>query len=287
MIFVFLSVICSVLVAICIKWAKSRGINHLQLVLWNYPVALLMTWIFLNPEAVKWDNPVLPWNLYLPLGILLPTLFLIIALSIEYSGIVKTEVAQRLSLFIPLTAAFLLFGERIESGKIIGLAVGVVAIICSIGWSKGGQKSEKPTSSIIYPAIVFLGMGCIDVLFKQVAQHKEIPYTASMLIIFALALVVACGCLFYLLFWKKQKFDVQSMFGGLVLGVFNFGNIMFYMKAHRAIPENPSIVFTSMNIGVIAFGALAGIFLFKEKLSILNKAGLCLAVISVLLIAYL
>jgi drug/metabolite transporter (DMT)-like permease len=42
-----------------------------------------------------------------------------------------------------------------------------------------------------------------------------------------------------------------------------------------------------MNIGVIAVGALVGVFLFKEKLSKYNKIGVLLAIISVLLIAFL
>lgn len=59
------------------------------------------------------------------------------------------------------------------------------------------------------------------------------------------------------------------------------------MKAHRAIPENPSIVFTTMNVGVIVVGSIIGVWMFREKLSLLNKIGLILAVISILLITYL
>jgi drug/metabolite transporter (DMT)-like permease len=57
------------------------------------------------------------------------------------------------------------------------------------------------------------------------------------------------------------------------------------MKAHRAIPDNPSVVFTAMNIGVIALGALIGILIFREKLSMLNKIAILLAVLSILIIA--
>ena len=59
------------------------------------------------------------------------------------------------------------------------------------------------------------------------------------------------------------------------------------MKAHKALPDSPSLVFTGMNIGVIAVGAMAGVVLFQEKLSVYNKIGLFLAIISVLLIALL
>ena len=56
------------------------------------------------------------------------------------------------------------------------------------------------------------------------------------------------------------------------------------MKAHRAMSNDPSTVFAAMNIGVIIFGSLIGILVFKEKLSKLNYLGLLLALLSIILI---
>jgi hypothetical protein len=33
--------------------------------------------------------------------------------------------------------------------------------------------------------------------------------------------------------------------------MFNFGNILFYLKAHQDFSESPSTVFAGMNLGVI------------------------------------
>src|SRR5690606_13367911 len=117
------------------------------------------------------------------------------------------------------------------------------------------------------------------------AQHKEVTYTTSVFCIFLIALVISFIYIGSRIYSKKEKFSLASLFWGTGLGVFNFGNILFYMKAHRAIPENPSIVFSAMNIGVIALGALVGLFIFKEKLSLLNKMGILLAIIAILIIA--
>lgn len=284
MLYVLLSVLCSVTVAVIIKFAKQRQVNYLQLLVWNYPMALLMTYLILKPELVEWNSE-LPWRLYLALGFLLPSIFICIAMSIRYGGIVKTEVAQRLSLFIPLLAAFFYFGEQLQPTKFIGIAVGLTAIVFSIGWNKKKEGEKKGTW--IFPLMVFIGMGIIDVLFKQVSKLVGITYMSSLWIVFVLAFFFAFLFLIYLLFIKKQRFDKSAVVYGLILGLFNFGNIVFYMKAHRALPDNPSIVFTGMNIGVIAFGALVGVLIFKEKLSNYNKIGVFLALISVLLIAFL
>lgn len=284
MFYILISVICSVTVSVIIKLAKQQSINYLQLLVWNYPVALLLTFFVLKPEIITWQAN-LPWHLYLPLAFLLPFIFVCIALSIRFGGIVKTEIAQRLSLFIPLIAAYLWMNETMLPNKFIGIAVGLVAIVFSIGWNKAPR--DTTTKIWIYPTIVFIGMGIIDVIFKNVAQLSGITYMSSLWIVFTLSLVFAFLFLLYLIVIKKQRFDLHAILYGAVLGVFNFGNIVFYMKAHKELPDSPSIVFLGMNIGVIALGALVGLLIFKEKLSIYNKIGVFLAIISVILIAYL
>lgn len=282
--FVIISVLCSVTVSVLIKWSRMKSVNYLQLVVWNYPVALGMTYWVLEPELERWTTD-LPWNLYLPLGFLLPAIFFCTALAIRYGGIVRTEIAQRLSLFIPLLAAYFWMGEELLPEKFIGIGVGLIAMGLCLDW-KGGDAAEGRKTRI-YPILVLLGMGLIDVLFKQIAQFKSVSYMSSLWIVFLLAMLVAFTFLGYLVVIKKQKLDRYAIGIGALLGLFNFGNIVFYMKAHRALPDSPSLVFTAMNLGVIALGAIIGVVLFKEKLSFSNKIGVLLAIVSVLLIAYL
>ena len=284
MIYVLISVCCSVIVGVLIKIARQRQVNVQQLVLWNYPTTVLLTYMLFNPSLVSLNWSKFPYQFYIPLSILLPTLFIFIALAVKYSGIVKTDVAQRMSLFVPLIASFLLFKEVIQLNKIIGIAVGLVAVACSVSWTK---KPSSSSTNSIYPLIVFVGMGFIDILFKQIAQYKDIPYTTSMFVVFIGAMIFAAIILAYKVGWKRGTFDKSAIVWGLILGLFNFANIYYYMKAHRAIADNPSIVFTAMNVGVIVLGSLIGVFMFNEKLSLTNKMGLVLAVFSILLIAYL
>ncbi|GHE30811.1 EamA family transporter [Sphingobacterium griseoflavum] len=283
--YVLISVICSVTVSVVIKLAKQRGIKHLHLIVWNYPVAAFLTWLFLRPELPSGAISDLPWGTYAALAILLPVIFLCIAYAIQYSGIVKTEIAQRLSLFIPLLAAYFLFQEQMALPKLVGISVGLLAVLLSISWQKGGSNVAPGKWS--YAAAVFVGMGIIDILFKQVALYQLVSYAFSMFVIFVLAMFVAFSLLGYDVLLKKKRLKMASIYWGILLGLFNFGNILFYMKAHRSLSESPSIVFTGMNIGVILLGAFVGVVFFSERLRLLNKIGLVLAVISVLIIAYL
>jgi len=272
MIYIFLSVCCSVFVSVLLKLAKRYEIDTRQAITWNYTIAALLTWIIYKPEIPEVSV------VYISLGILLPSLFVILALSIQYTGIVRTDIAQRLSLFIPVLASFFLFSETQSVLKIAGIFIAFTAIIFSIPWQKHDSKNSR---NWLYPLIVFIGMGVIDILFKQIAKTTSVPFTSSMIIVFPLAFLLSISYLLYLYLRDKMKFRLVNLICGWILGIANFGNIIFYLKAHQALSNSPSLVFSSMNIGVILLGSATGVFIFKEKLSRLNYWGIVLALISI------
>jgi len=278
MLFLILSIICSVSVGAIFKLARRYSINNSQIVAANYIFALALCYFFFSPNLADVGIEA-PWKIYLPLGFLLPTIFLFLAMSIKEVGIVKTDAAQRLSLFIPILAAWLLFGENFNWLKITAFGIAFPALLLILN-----KPSENTKNNWMYPAIVLMGFGVIDILFKQIALFTTLPYTTSLFVIFGLALVLMTAVVGYDIVFKKEKFNFKNLlFGGLV-GVFNFGNILFYLKAHQSFAENPSTVFAGMNMGVILVGSLTGVFVFKEKLSKMNYVGLFLALVAIVLI---
>ena len=278
MLFLILSVVCSVSVGVIFKIARRYSINIPQIVAANYLFALVFCYFFFSPDiaAVGTDAP---WEIYISLGILLPSIFLFLAASIKYMGIVKTDAAQRLSLFIPVLAAWLIFGEKFDALRITAFLIAFPALLLILT-----KPTDNTQNKWVYPAIVLIGFGLIDILFKQIALFTNLPYTTSLFIVFALALVIMTVVVGFEMVFKKAKLNYKNLlFGGLV-GVFNFGNILFYLKAHQSFAENPSTVFAGMNMGVIIIGSLVGIFIFKEKLSKMNFAGLFLALVAIVLI---
>lgn len=280
MLYLILSIICSVSVGILLKIAKRYSINIVQVITINYAFAIALCYFSFSPDISVIDKNS-PWEIYIPLAILLPSVFLILASSIKNMGIVKTDIAQRLSLFIPILAAYFIFKEEFSQLKFIGLAVAFPAMILILS----RNKSEDPTQKKwIYPVLVLLGFGIIDVFFKQIALQKSFPYTTSLFVVFCIAFVVALLFKGYSIIIQKKKMQFINLIFGSILGILNFGNILFYLKAHKAFAENPSTVFASMNMGVIILGSLAGILLFKEKVTIKNYIGIILALGAIVLI---
>jgi drug/metabolite transporter (DMT)-like permease len=286
MFYIFLSICCSVIVSVLLKLAKRYQIDVYQAITWNYSAAILLTWLFFKPHLELVNLQHAPIYTYLSLGILLPLLFVVIAVSIKLTGIVRTDVAERLSLFIPVLAAFLLFGEALNGIKITGISIGFIAMICLIPWKQRMAVRRRPTNSWFYLLLIFVGMGVIDVLLKQIAKFTDVPFTTSLFIVFTLAFIVSIIGLIYQVSTKKMRFSWPHILIGWVLGAANFGNILFYLKALKSLKDTPSTVFSSMDIGVIVFGSLIGLFIFREKLSRLNLAGIILAIIAVVMIYY-
>lgn len=280
MTYLFLSILCSVTVGVLFKLARRYQINLTQAITWNYLFAIILSLICFKPNFNQIDLNNFP-KAYWALGFLLPSIFVFLGLSVRNAGLARTDIAQRLSLFISLSAAYFLFNEHFDRYKEVGVVFGFAAIIFTM-YRKADRISSK--KSWLYLLLVFLGFGVVDVLFKMVSQNTAIPYTTSLFIIYCIALILSLMYLTYLVVSKKTKLQLVNFFCGCILGIFNFGNILFYLNAHRQMSENPSTVFAAMNMGVIIAGTLIGIFVFREKLSKWNYIGLILALVSIVLI---
>lgn len=278
MLFLVLSILCSVIVGVIFKITRKYNGNPIQIVAFNYVIALALCYFTFSPNLEEVDAKA-PWNIYIAIGVLLPFVFLSLVASIKHMGIVKTDAAQRLSLFIPILAAWLIFKEEFNSYKVTGLVIGFLALLFILR-----KQSDNTQNKWFFPAAVLIGFGIIDILFKQVALYTTLPYPTSLFVVFCIALVVAIVICIYELVIKKVKPAPKNMLFGALVGIFNFGNILFYLKAHKAFAENPSTVFAGMNMGVIILGSLVGLLFFKEKLLKINFFGIFLALISIVLI---
>lgn len=281
--FLVFSIVCSVSVSILLKVARQHSIQVSQAIAANYVMASVLTLTLLQPRLDNLWQPELPIVVLLLLGLLLPSIFIVMAYAVQYAGIVRSDAAQRLSLLIPLLAAFLLFNEPYDHYKLGGILCGLLAIgflslqQSSATSSHTAMAARRRAMGLLFG--VWVGYGLIDILFKQLAQ-SDLSFISSLIITFMLAGVLMFGGLFY----RRTTWHVPSLLGGLLLGLFNFGNIYFYIRAHQQFPQNPALVFAAMNIGVIVVGTLVGVGLFKERATGRIGIGLILALAAIVLL---
>lgn len=280
MIYLVFAVLCSVSVSLLLKMLRQQQLDIRQTILTGYPIAFFLTLFLLKPDfsllAPTLQNLSPSLFIMLALGVLLPSVFVILGKAVSSSGVVLTDACQRLSLILPIIASVVIFGETITNQKMVGIVLAFLALIAILFRPKSEQLISDKNKTFMYLLGVWLGYGVIDILFKQVAkQGGSFPVTLS--VSFGLAFL----CLLGYLLVKKTAWQSRALQFGVVLGVLNFGNIYTYIKAHQALSSSPSIVFTAMNVGVIAVASVAGLAFFQEKLSKINFAGIGLAILSV------
>ncbi|QDE41372.1 DMT family transporter [Luteibacter pinisoli] len=283
MVYILLAVLFSVSVSVLLKLARRGGIDIVQAVATNYVVASLLAWWLLGatPQAALAAKAT--WPPLIALGILLPAIFVVLARSVRTAGIVRTDVAQRLSLFVSLFAAFVVLGDVLTGQKALGIGIALVAVLCVLWRRQRGGASEA--DAWWAPLLVFAGFGAIDICFKLVAKAGA-SFGAGLLGAFLIAMVLCWIVVAVRAVSRTAALSARSIGFGVLLGAFNFANILFYVRGHQALPNDPSLVFASMNVGVVVLGTLVGALGFREKLTAVNWLGIALAIAAIAVMTY-
>ncbi|WP_372472976.1 EamA/RhaT family transporter [Capnocytophaga sp. ARDL2] len=275
------SILCSVSVGVLFKFAKLNFSQLLWVLFFGYIVCFLAGYFLLvDTSVIEFLNSFsnLKWQEYsfiFILSLILPYVFISLQKSIVTQGVAKTDLVQRMSLLIPILASFRIFKEQFSWNKLVAILFGFVSIFLILN-KQGSDVKNNDFKPLI---IVFLGYGIVDVLFKFLTT---LPFKTLLTFIFL-------GCLISTLFYiilKKLTFSWKSLPIGFALGILNFTNIFTYLSAHKAMKDAPTIVFTSMNLGVICLGALVGVLIFKEKLSKLNFIGIISAIFAIIILNF-
>ncbi|MDO4434451.1 MAG: EamA/RhaT family transporter [Alysiella sp.] len=279
--FLILSILASVSVAVLLKMARQRGLSIEQMVAMNYVIATALTVLVLQPQTSSLHFSGSQIVLFGSLGILLPSIFIAMGCAVTTAGIVKSDAAQRLSLFLPVLAAFTLFGETVLPHRLVGLILAILALIAVLYKPQNHATTTGEHGAAKWLLAVWFGYGVIDILFKQLSKQGT-AFSGSLLVVFMLSGVL----MFTYLFWKKTAWQKQNLLVGILLGCMNFMNILFYIKAHQAFKDSPTLVFAGMNMGVIVLGTLIGAIAFKEKISKFNFAGVILALAAIIMLYF-
>ena len=283
MTFVLAAALFSVLVSVLLKLMPRHGIDVGQAVTWNYLAAGGLCLWMLDPPLDTLRTASTPWPALIVLALVLPSLFLVLAAAVRQAGIVRTDIAQRLSLLLSLIAAFTLFGEPLGAWKLAGLALGLAAVLAILARPETRATSARGAPWLLLT--VWVGFALVDVMLKAIARAGT-PFAASLLVVFALAFAGMLVVQIIRHARAHSQFTWRNFVAGLALGALNFGNIVCYVRAHRALPDSPAVVFATMNIGVVVLGTWVGVMAFGERTSRWNRLGIGLAVIAIALIAF-
>ncbi len=288
MINLLLSVLFTTSLGIILKLFERSKLDVFQAIVFNY-ISCVITGAIVQqsvPDYINYSKQ--SWFVYaVILGCSFIFFFNIMGYIVKHMGITVMFVANKLSLVIPVSAAFFIFHEEATFFKIIGILIALLAVV----FTSLKEEENKHTFNInqmLWPILLFAGSGMNDTIVKYAqAFHMHDADNAPFNITIFSAAAISGGCiLIFLLLTKKSILNFKSIVGGLLLGIPNYFSMHFLIKALSIQGYGSSVIFPLNNIGVVAASAIIALLFFHEKLSKLNIIGIALAILSIVIIAF-
>lgn len=282
-----LTILINSLIALVFKGFQKYGVNNLQAIIVNYFVCAITASLIFQKPVINASTYEYPWFfMALFLGALFIFIFNIVALSIQNINVTLTTIFQKMSLVFPSVVGIFWFGEYLNLPKGLGIGLAILSVILI---NISGRNDEGKESSLrkywYLAALTLLGSGVIEICLYLVdalewSKNSNVEFTGS-LFFFA----GSFGLIYYAFKSLKeyQAFHWKDVLGGIFLGIPNFFSIYWIMCLLEQGMDG-SIVFPVINVGVICVNALAGYFLFKERLSMIQFIGLLFAVVAIILL---
>ncbi|MFA0962502.1 hypothetical protein AB9P05_11925 [Roseivirga sp. BDSF3-8] len=290
MIYLLLTILVNVFIFLNFRAYSRFGVDTLQAIVVNY-IACVITGLlflsgqdplqtFLNGGTWTWIGGIL--------GLVFIGTFYLMARTTQKVGVSVASVASKMSLTIPVV--FSLFFMQIEKKEMdvlnyTGIILALAAIfLTSIKRERGAPREAFNYRNMIMPVSVFLLSGLIDTTINYTNLHfLDGPGEAVFpIVIFVVAGVVGMVGVFF----TRRPIQLRSIVGGITLGVPNYFSIYFLIKALSAFDNNGAILYPMLNIGIIIISSLLAVVLFDERLKPLNKLGIALAVLAIILLSH-
>ena len=271
------------------KYFGKYGVNNLQAIIVNYFTAGTLSLIVAHNNEIKISLPDIIYSTYiipsLIIGFLFIVTFNLLAFGTQKIGIAISTVANKMSMIIPVIIGISLFSEKLGMFKLIGIVLAISAIYMTS--TKSGKLSfDKKFLPIIL--LIFFGQGMADGTLSW-AQKFSINDENTPLFfasIFLIAGILGSVFLIYETIKNGFKLEFKNLIWGIALGIPNYLTLHFFVRSLQSPIFESSQVFPIVNMGVIVLTALAGILLFREKLSFFNWGGILVAVLAISLITF-
>ena len=271
------------------KYFGKYGVNNLQAIIVNYFTAGTLSLIVAHNNDIKINLPEIIYSTYiipsLIIGFLFIVTFNLLAFGTQKIGIAISTVANKMSMIIPVIIGISLFSEKLGIFKLIGILLAISAIYMTS--TKSGKLSfDKKFLPIIL--LIFFGQGMADGTLSW-AQKFSINDENTPLFfasVFLIAGILGSVFLIYETIKNGFKLEFKNLIWGIALGIPNYLTLHFFVRSLQSPIFESSQVFPIVNMGVIVLTALAGILLFREKLSFFNWGGILVAVLAISLITF-
>ena len=290
MYYLTICILLNVFLFVAFRTFTSWRIKVFPAVVVNYTICAILGVFFL--QGISWHE-ITPfaetWHYYALLlgGIFIATFFML-GMTTNVFGITIATISSKMSLIIPVTFGLFVFKTTVHTFNFwnyLGIALALAAVVLTsirdsntaFSWSSRGLKQFLPLA-------LFLLAGTLDTIINYV-NYKFLNVETQIVFIWLIFLTAASIGIFILVI-RWEPFPWKSLWGGIYLGIPNFFSMYFIVKALSAFNNDGAVLFPLFNVGIIIGSTLAAVTIFREQLLTINRLGIILAILSVLMISY-
>lgn len=259
MLFLLLAILSSSAISIVMRISSGRITANSSMLAVNYLVCALLGAAYTGFSPAMPSDPGFTetWIMGVISGVLYLGGFVLCQYNTRKRGIVLTSVFMKLGLLVPVSVSMLLFREIPGISQILGFAIALVAIVL-INLKKDASGKGFSWSLIL----MLLLCGGSDVMSKVFEKLGPAALSDSFLLY---CFATAFGIAGVMALVKKEKPGLSELLFGVLIGVPNFFSAKFLLAALAKLPA--VVVYPSFSVATLLIVTLAGVILFRERLS--------------------
>jgi multidrug transporter EmrE-like cation transporter len=322
MLYLVLAILCSVTIGVLFKYTGQQGIDRVALLTINYVAAVGVGVVLFatGGSVVEGDLSLSAGMLGLSafVGVLLIAGFFLLSLATDLAGMSLALGVWRVSVVLPFLASWVIWAEPPSGWQGAGMALAAIAFFLIAQQSPSNAAREEETASVpptasaeadsdavsTAPApvqtvaeeaptvasfgvllLLFLSSGAIDISLKTFSEtYNAAQGEQAFFLLLSFGMAGLVGLVPVLTKGlRHREWPTAAAYGwGTVLGIVNYGSLEVLLRALGVFPG--TVVFPVNHLAIVLLGAVVGVFIFGEYLSRINRWGIALATVALVLL---
>ena len=268
MVYLILAVLSSSAVAIVMRLGEKHIKNNFAMFMANYFVCSTIAFLFMEDKRVFVMREGMPFTIVLALisGCLYLTSFMLMKFNISKNGVMLSSVFMKLGVLVPAVMAIAIFGEKPSVFQIIGFALAIAAIMMIYIEPKGEKQGSKKTA--VFLLLLLIVSGLTESMANVYDERGTTELKDCFLFFNFLTAMILASAITAI---RRKPITWKDLAFGVVIGVPNYFASRFLLLSLGTMPA--VAVYPVYNIGAIVLISLAGLLIFKERLSAKKYAG--------------
>ncbi|MCR4950733.1 MAG: EamA family transporter [Solobacterium sp.] len=276
--YLMLAMACSASMAIVMCLFRTSEHNRYGMILGNYLTCAAVGFLLIADKSVLLYAHTATYLCGIIGGALFVLSLVCIQSGISLSGAILTSAFSKLGLLVPLLLSIVVFHEQ----PTVLQAAGLAAVLLSFLIMNGSPK-QKGNTHLFFLLIVLITNGMSDSMAKIYSTiGVQAEETAYMFLVFLFSAVLTTFLLTAETVKTGKKAAWKDLAAGILIGIPNYFSAVFLLRALRTIPA--VIAYPVFSTGTILIVTAVSYVLFHERLSRRQIAGLCLILVSLVLL---